>query len=74
MHEIPKQEEATHALKLDQSVYLFSSFRKAAEYKMNSKYLQRSTISLKLNEILLYDDPFFPVFREPHKTMFFSID
>ena len=60
MHEIPEQEESTHALKLEQSVYLFSSFRKVAEYRMNSKFLQRGTVSLKLNEILLYDDSFFP--------------
>ena len=72
MSEIPKPEEPAH--EIDRRIYVLSEYIRAAEFKMDPLFLQRSTFSLKLNEVTLYDDILFPAFTETNKTSFFSIE
>ena len=72
LHEIPKPEESAHDL--EENIYMMTHYTKAAEFNMDPEFLQRNTMSIKLNEIYLYDDILFPGFGENERIPFMSID
>ena len=72
LHEIPKPEESAHDL--EENIYMMSHYTKAAEFNMDPEMQQRSTMSIKLNEIYLYDDILFPGFGENERIPFISVE
>ena len=68
MNEIEKSSESAHDLA--ESIYRYTSYRKAVEFKLDKTYFVRSTMEVQLTEIKLFDDMMYPAFTETTSNRF----
>ena len=72
MHAVTNDEEPSQPI--DESDYILKDYRKAAEFKIDTEFFTRSTLTLKLNQVHLYDNKWLPTLEETNKTSYYSID